>query len=84
MRTLTPGERREIEAIKAALVRQRAYLYGNGAEAEPVTISVQSDRNEMWRTVLDLALQANEAIEKRWNSYEAERVKPVAEIAAAL
>ncbi len=72
MRTLTPGERREIEAIWRTI--GKSY----------VTIEICNSNAEMWCTVLDLAPQANEAIEKRWNSHEADKVKPVAEIAAAL
>ena len=49
-----------------------------------MTIEICESNEEMWRNVLDLALRANEAIEKRWNSHEADKVKPVAEIAAAL
>ena len=77
MRTLTPAERREIEAIQKALVKQRGY----GKQAEPVTITVEPDRNEMWRTVLELALQLDD-IERGWKSYETGKVAPVGDIVA--
>ena len=80
MRTLTPAARREIEAIRRTLRQSSGCTIGKS----DVTIEICESNEEMWRTVLDLALRANEAIEKRWNSHEADRVKPVAEIAATL
>ena len=80
MQTLTPAERREIEAIQKALVKQRGY----GPEAEPVMIMVEPDRNEMWLTVLELALQMDEVIGRKWSTGHHQKVAPVVDIVANL
>lgn len=70
MRTLTPVERREIEAIKRTIGKAN------------VTIEVCDSNAEMWCTVLDLALAMDEAIEKKWRKYQLP--PPIGEIANSL
>ncbi len=68
MRTLTPGERREIEAIRHTISNI------------DMTIEIRESNAEIWRNVLDLALQMNDVLQDKWRQSPA----PIAEIAAEL
>lgn len=62
MRILTPAEVREVERIRRE-IKEADYIEIHGKMLEIVPLS---EHREFWLNVLDMALQANEAMLLAW------------------
>jgi len=64
MRILTPAEQREVERIKGKMTTGE--ITGIDLYTEQDNLVVTTLNKELWLNILDLALQANEAMKTEW------------------
>lgn len=69
MRILTPAEVREVEKIRNLLVvghGETETVWIDDFHGPVLNISLEDENKELWLNVLDMALQANEAMLLAW------------------
>jgi len=70
MRILTPIEQREVEKVKDMIVKGHGETEDNWIDdmhGDVLNIDLVSKSNrELWLNILDLALQANDAMKEAW------------------
>jgi len=64
MRILTPAEQREVERIKSKMTTGE--IIGIDLYTEHDNLVVTTLNKELWLNILDLALQANDAMKDAW------------------
>lgn len=68
MRILTPPEQREIEKLKDDLTKFASPDCGIDLP-DALTVQIPYEKREMWLNVMDIVLQANDAMTMEWQRY---------------
>lgn len=66
MRILTPSEQRQMETLK----RELTDMPPDGLE-----IFISTDERETWLNLLDIIMQANDAMRDKWNKSDNPRIE---------